>query len=111
MAHPAGSYENRRYQRAKGPFGGRHIGPTKTHVFVTDLNLGGGFIKFTDEEPQGSLFVLRIKLHDGPITVTAQTVHRDQAGHGVRFVNLDIETAKRLVRAAAISQSSSAAFS
>lgn len=98
MTHPTNGSEKRRYQRVKGPFGGRHIGPTKTHVFVTDLNLGGGFIKFTDTEPHGSTFVLRINLHEGPITVTAQTVHRDRAGHGVRFVDLDIETAARLVR-------------
>lgn len=98
MAHPDRGCEKRRYQRVKGPFGGRHIGPTKTHVLVTDLNLGGGFIKFTHEEPRDSMFVLRINLHDGPITVTAQTVHRDPVGHGVRFVNLDIETAARLVR-------------
>lgn len=91
-------YENRRYQRVKGPFSGRHLGPTKTHVFVTDLNLGGGFIKFTDEQPQSSMFVLRINLRDGPITVNAQTVHRDPVGYGVRFVDLDIETAARLVR-------------
>lgn len=93
----AEGYEKRRYQRVKGPFSGRHLGPTKTHIFVTDLNLGGGFIKFTGEKPQGSMFVLRIKLQDGPVTVNAQTVHRDQFGHGVRFVNLDVETAARLV--------------
>ena len=94
----AKGYEKRRYQRVKGPFSGRHIGAIKTHVFVTDLNLGGGFITFTGEQPPGSMFVLRINLHDGPITVDAQTVHRDPVGHGVRFVNLDVETAARLVR-------------
>lgn len=94
----AEGYEKRRYQRVKGPFSGRHLGPTKTHVFVTDLNLGGGFIKFTGDQPPGLMFVLRINLHDGPVTVTAETVHRDQAGHGVRFVDLDLETAARLVR-------------
>jgi len=98
MAHRTETNDKRRYQRVRGPFSGRYLGPTKTHVFVTDLNLGGGFIKFTDEQPQGSLFVLRINLHDGPITVNAETVHRDQVGHGVRFVNLDIATAARLVR-------------
>lgn len=98
MTQVAKGYEKRRYKRAKGPFSGRHIGPTKTHVFITDLNLGGGFIKFTDKQPQGSMFVLRVNLHDGPITVNAETVHRDPVGHGIRFVNLDSETAARLVR-------------
>ena len=98
MTQVAKGYEKRRYRRVKGPFSGRHIGSTKTHVFVTDLNLGGGFITFTGEKPPSSMFVLRINLHDGPINVNAQTVHRDQLGHGVRFVNLDVATAARLAR-------------
>jgi hypothetical protein len=90
--------EKRRYRRVKGPFGGRYLGPTKTHVVVTDLNLGGGFIKFTDTPPDSSTFVLRINLHEGPVTVNAETVHSDESGYGVRFFNLDTETILRLGR-------------
>jgi hypothetical protein len=90
--------EKRRYRRVKGPFGGRYLGPTKTHVLVTDLNLGGGFIKFTDARPNNSTFALRINLIEGPVTVNAETVHQADSGHGVRFFNLDTETILRLSR-------------
>ena len=90
--------EIRRYRRVKGPFSGRLLGPTKTLIFITDLNLGGGFINFFEEPPQESTFALRINLHDGPITVKAETVSRHETGHGVRFVNLDGETALLLER-------------
>ena len=90
--------EKRRYRRVKGPFGGRYLGPTKTHVLVTDLNLGGGFIKFTDALPNNSIFALRINLIEGPVTVNAETVHQADSGHGVRFFNLDTETILRLSR-------------
>ena len=91
-------YEKRRYLRVKGPFGGRYLGATKTHVVVTDLNVGGGFIKFTGTPPDSSTFVLRINLHEGPVTVNAETVHCDEKGYGVRFFNLDTETILRLSR-------------
>ncbi len=64
----------RRYRRVKGPFSGRLLGPTKTLIFITDLNLGGGFINFFEQPPQESTFVVRINLHEGPITVNAETV-------------------------------------
>jgi len=88
----------RRYRRVKGPFSGRLLGPTKTLIFITDLNLGGGFVNFFEQPPQESTFVLRINLHRGPITVKAETVSRLESGHGVRFVNLDPHTAVRLER-------------
>ena len=90
--------EIRRYRRVKGPFSGRLLGPTKTLIFITDLNLGGGFINFFEEPPQESTVALRINLHDGPITVNAETVSRHQTGHGVRFVDLDGDTAVLLER-------------
>ena len=88
----------RRYRRVKGPFSGRLLGPTKTLIFITDLNLGGGFINFFEEPPEESTFVLRINLQEGPITVNAETVSRRDSGHGVRFVNVDPHTAVRLER-------------
>ena len=89
----------RRYARVTGPFGARHLGQRKTHVIVYDLNLGGGFVKFTDEQPDDATFMLRIKLpEEGPITVKAETVHRLPAGVGVRFVDVDVNTSLRLIR-------------
>ena len=88
----------RRYRRVKGPFSGRLLGPTKTLIFITDLNLGGGFINFFEQPPQEPTFMLRINLHEGPITVNAETVSRYQTGHGVRFVEMDMDTAVRLER-------------
>ena len=98
MADTAQGCEKRRYRRVKGPFGGRYLGPTKAHVMVTDLNLGGGFIKFTDTQPEDSTFVLRINLGEGPVTVNAETVHGGETGHGVRFFDLDTDTILRLSR-------------
>ncbi len=88
----------RRYRRVKGPFSGRLLGPTKTLIFITDLNLGGGFINFFEQPPQESTFVVRINLQEGPIVVNAETVCRHESGHGVRFVNVDTDTAVRLER-------------
>lgn len=88
----------RRYRRVKGPFSGRLLGPTKTLIFVTDLNLGGGFINFFEQPPKESSFVVRINLQEGPIVVKAETVSRHDSGHCVRFVNLDRDTAVRLER-------------
>ena len=88
----------RRCRRVKGPFSGRLLGPKKTLIFITDLNLGGGFINFFEQPPQELTFMLRINLHEGPITVNAETVSRYPTGHGVRFVDLDVDTAVRLER-------------
>ena len=88
----------RRYRRVKGPFSGRLLGPTKTLILITDLNLGGGFINFFEQPPEESTFVLRINLQEGPIIVQAETVSRRGSGHGVRFVNLDTHAAVRLER-------------
>ena len=88
----------RRYRRVKGPFSGRLMGPTKTLIYITDLNLGGGFINFFEQPPKESRFVVRINLQEGPIIVNAETVSRRDSGHGVRFVNLDRDTAIRLGR-------------
>ena len=88
----------RRYRRVKGPFSGRLLGPTKTLIFITDLNLGGGFINFFEQPPEESRFVVRINLQEGPIVVNAETVCRHGSGHGVRFVDVDRDTAVRLER-------------
>jgi hypothetical protein len=88
----------RRYRRVKGPFSGRLLGPTKTLIFITDLNLGGGFINFFEQPPEESTFIVRINLREGPIIVQAETVSRRGSGHGVRFVNMDTHAAVRLER-------------
>lgn len=94
-----GNRARRRYERVKGPFGGRHLGRRKTHVLVYDLNLGGGFVNFTDGQPEGPRLLLKINLpQEGPITVNAETVYRHRAGLAVRFVDVDDETAARLAR-------------
>jgi hypothetical protein len=99
MAHELKS-DARRYVRAVGPFNGYHLGLQKTPVLVFNLNLGGGFVNFTGEQPAGSTFVLTIDLgHEGRMTVKAETVYRDASGIAVRFVDLDAETSGRLARA------------
>lgn len=90
----------RRYFRALGPFNGYHLGLRKTPVLVFNLNVGGGFVNFTDEQPKGATFVLTIELPpEGRITVKAETVYRDPSGIAVRFVDLDADAAGRLARA------------
>jgi len=74
------------------------MGPTKTLIFITDLNLGGGFINFFEQPPREPRFMVRINLREGPIVVVAETVSRRESGHGVRFVNLDRDTTVRLQR-------------
>lgn len=92
--------DTRRYVRALGPFNGYHLGLRKTPVLVFNLNVGGGFVNFTDEQPAGATFVLTIELPpEGRITVKAETVYRDPSGIAVRFVDLDADAAGRLARA------------
>ena len=98
MTGEVSAFVTRRYPRVRGPFSGRLLGPTKTLIFITDLNLGGGFINFFEQPPPESTFVVRINLHEGPIIVNAETVSRHETGHGVRFVNLDRHAAVRLER-------------
>jgi hypothetical protein len=92
-------HSTRRYVRAHGPFDGYHVGFRKTPVLVYDLNLGGGFVNFSNEQPTEATLVLKIALpHEGLITVNAETVYRHQLGIAVRFVDVDAETAGRLAR-------------
>ena len=88
----------RRFPRAHGPFDGYQLGP-QTPVLVYDLNLGGGFVNFGDEQPADVDFVLRVALPlEGIITVHAETVYRHERGVAVRFVDLDADTTARLAR-------------
>jgi hypothetical protein len=90
----------RRYVRAVGPFSGYHLGLRKTPVLIFNLNVGGGFVNFRDEQPSGTTFVLTIDLlQEGRITVKAETVYRDASGIAVRFVDLDADGSDRLGRA------------
>jgi hypothetical protein len=89
----------RRYTRLKGPFDGYHLGLPQTPVLIYDLNLGGGFVNFGDEQPTDWNLLLKIDLPtEGPITVNAETVYRHQFGVAVRFVDVDADTAARLTR-------------
>ena len=99
MAHEIKNGQStRRYVRVRGPFDGYHLGKSKTPVLIYDLNLGGGFVNFGDEQPEEATLTLNIDLpRGGPITVNAQAVYRDQSGVAVRFVDLDRDTAALLV--------------
>ena|SRR5688572_13448203 len=89
----------RRYVRALGPFNGYHLGLRKTPILLFNLNVGGGFVTFTDEPPTRSTFVLTIELpQEGRITVKAETVYRDPSGIAVRFVALDADAEGRVAR-------------
>lgn len=90
----------RRYVRALGPFTGYYLGLSKTPVLVFNLNVGGGYVTFTDEQPAAAAFVLTIDLQQqGRITAKAETVYRDASGIAVRFVGLDADSSDRLARA------------
>ena len=90
-----GGRSRRRYQRVTGPFDGELDGP----VLVYDLNLGGCFVNSARESPYGTTSVLKIKLlEEGWITVNAETLHSLKHGFGVRFLDLDSDTAARIAR-------------
>jgi hypothetical protein len=98
MAHEIKRRE-RRYPRAHGPFDGYHLGLPDTPVLIYDLNLGGGFVNFCDEQPGGATLVLAIELpREGRITVNAEMIYRHPSGIAVRFVDLDADTSRRLGR-------------
>ena len=98
MAHAIKTHQ-RRYVRAPGPFDAYHLGSPETPVLIYDLNLGGGFVNFSDEQPSLATLTLSIELpYDGRITVNAETVYRHPSGIAVRFVDLDAETSQRLGR-------------
>ena len=91
---------SRRYVRALGPFNGFHLGLSKAPVLVFNLNVGGGYVTFTDGQPPAATFVLTIDLQqEGRITAKAETVYRDSSGIAVRFVGLDADSSDRLARA------------
>jgi hypothetical protein len=94
------SSSTRRYVRALGPFNGYHLGLRKTSVLIFNLNVGGGFVTFTDEQPAGTTMVLTVDLQqDGRVTAKAERVYRDPSGIAVRFVDLDEDSAGRVARA------------
>ena len=93
------AHSTRRYVRVRGPFDGDHLDTPRTQVLIYDLNLGGGFVNFGDEQPTGATLRLKIDLlREGPITVNAEAVYRDASGVAVRFVDLDRDAAARLTR-------------
>jgi hypothetical protein len=89
----------RRYARVRGPFDADHLDEPRTPVLIYDLNLGGGFVNFGDEQPSGATWRLKIDLlREGPVIVNAETVYRDTSGVAVRFVDLDHDATARLTR-------------
>ena len=97
-----GKSNARRYVRAVGPFDAYYLGSRKTPVRVFNLNLGGCFVSFTQEQPDSATtsFVLTIELPDeGAVTVLCQKVYRDPSGFGVRFIDLDENDSKRVASA------------
>ena len=93
------STATRRYVRVRGPFDGDHLDAPRTPVLIYDLNLGGGFVNFGDEQPTGATLSLKIDLpREGPIMVNAEAVYRDTKGVAVRFVDLDRDAAARIAR-------------
>jgi hypothetical protein len=92
----------RRYVRATGPFNGYHLGLHKAPILIFNLNVGGGFVNFSGDQPPGATFVLTIDLlEEGRITVRADTVYRDPSGIAVRFIDVDADGSDRLARAVA----------
>jgi hypothetical protein len=82
-----------------GPFDGDHLGVARTAVLIYDLNVGGGFVDFGDDQPTDATLQLKIDLpREGPIIVHAETVYRATSGIAVRFVDVDSDTAGRLAR-------------
>lgn len=89
----------RRYARVRGPFDGDHLGENRTPILIYDLNLGGCFVNFTEEQPTDAALRLQIDLlREGPITVNAEAVYRIESGVAVRFVDLDRDSAARVAR-------------
>ena len=71
-------------------------------MLVYDLNLGGCFVNSARESAEGVVAVLKINLlEEGWITVRAETLHSLGHGYGVRFVELDADSAGRIERTVA----------
>jgi hypothetical protein len=90
----------RRHDRVAGPFDGRRLGFLETPIRIYDLSLGGCFVNSMHEQREGSRVQLRIDLPDeGSIVVEAETLYRRQGfGFAVRFIDVNIATARRLTR-------------
>ncbi len=100
MAHQQTKSNTRRYVRAVGPFDGYHLGSNKTPVLIFNLNVGGAFVSFSDEQPAATTFLLTIELpQESAVRVLSQTVYRDPSGIAVRFLDLADDDSKRVGRA------------
>jgi len=100
MAQEIKSFQStRRYVRVRGPFDADHLDDPRIPVLIYDLNLGGGFVSFSQAYPIGATLRLKIELpREGPITVDAEAVYRVETGVAVRFVDVDRDTSARLAR-------------
>ena len=96
----AADQSRRRHDRVAGPFDGCRLGLLETPIRIYDLSLGGCFVNSMHEQREGSRVQLKIELPDeGSIVVDAETLYRRQGfGFAVRFVDVNIETARRLMR-------------
>ena len=93
--------ERRRNERFAGPFDGLRVGAITTPLSIFDLSRGGCFVNCMHEQPAGVTFVMKIDLPAvGLLTLKAETLApRAGFGFGVRFVDMDDETADLLDRA------------
>ena len=100
MAHEIKSGPSqRRYVRVRGPFDADYLDHDTRPALIYDLNLGGGFVNFSDPQPVTATLKLRIDLpREGPVTVNAEAVYCAPTGIAVRFVEMDLDTAARLAR-------------
>ena len=55
------AHSTRRYVRVRGPFDGHHLDTPRTEVLIYDLNVGGGFVNFGDEQPAAATLRLNFR--------------------------------------------------
>lgn len=83
----------------------RDIDPDETEMLLTNMSLGGAFVRTENPAPPGTMVTLRIYLssEEPPISVGGEVVwwrlpgHGEPAGMGVKFVRIspgDLEKVK-----------------
>ena len=100
MASPPTMSERRHDARITGPFEGHwHGGSGANEVRISDMSLGGCFVNSMNPQRIGVRLLLKIDLpHEGTIQVMAESLYQRPGGFAVHFVDVDIDTARRLAR-------------
>jgi len=89
----------RRHNRVHGPFDGWRVDLLDVPVRIYDLSLGGCFVNSMNPQRIGVRLLLKIDLpHEGAIQVMAESLYQRPGGFAVHFVDVDIDTARRLAR-------------